>query len=68
MPASGVERLILEAGTSLEAKQRAQETCDGSWGSPQAGLQGAAWVHQDASAPRSGSGDVITAGRPQQDC
>lgn len=47
---SGVERLILEARTSLEPKEMAQETRDGSWGRSRAGLQGAAWVHHQGSA------------------
>lgn len=45
-----MERLILEARTSLEPKEMAQETHDGSWGRSRAGLQEAAWVHHQGSA------------------
>ena len=57
---SGVERLILEART----KGMARETCDGSWGRPGAGREGAAWVRQGCSAL---SVSAMMAGRPQQD-
>lgn len=45
MLGKGVERLVLEAATSLEAQERAPETRDGSRGRSWAGRQGASRVH-----------------------